>query len=66
MLAPAGRPAGIVDRIAKAIDEAIKSLDKLDKGGTKPTYLGPTAMREQVEKGSAMFAEIIKRGNVHL
>jgi tripartite-type tricarboxylate transporter receptor subunit TctC len=69
MLAPAGTSKEIVDKMAKAIDEAIKSpdvLDKLDKGGAKPTYLGPAAMRETVDKESAMYADIIKRGNVHL
>jgi tripartite-type tricarboxylate transporter receptor subunit TctC len=69
MLAPAGTSPEIVDKMAKAIDEAIKSpdvLDKLDKGGAKPTYLGPAAMRETVDKESAMYADIIKRGNVHL
>jgi tripartite-type tricarboxylate transporter receptor subunit TctC len=69
MLAPAGTPAEIVDRMARAIEAAINSadvLDKLDKGGAKPTYLGPAAMRAQVDKESAMFADIIKRGNVHL
>jgi tripartite-type tricarboxylate transporter receptor subunit TctC len=69
MLAPAGTPPEIVEKMAKAIDEAIKSpdvLDKLDKGGAKPTYLGPADMRETVEKESAMYADIIKRGDVHL
>ena len=69
MLAPAGTSTEILDRMAKAIDEAIKSpdtLDKLDKGGAKPTYLGPAAMRELVTKESAMYADIIKRGDVHL
>jgi tripartite-type tricarboxylate transporter receptor subunit TctC len=69
MLAPAGTPVEIVDKMAKAIDEALKSpdvLDKLDKGGAKPTYLGPADMRATVDTESAMFADIIKRGNVHL
>ena len=69
MLAPAGTPQEIVERMAKAIDEAIKSpdvLDKLDKGGAKPTYLGPAEMRATVDKESAMFADIIKRANVQL
>jgi tripartite-type tricarboxylate transporter receptor subunit TctC len=69
ILACTGTPTPIVDRMAKAIDEAIKSpdvLDKLDKSGAKATYLGPAAMRAQVDKESAMFADIIKRGNVHL
>ena len=69
LLAPAGTSNEIVDKMAKTIDEAIKSpdvLDKHDKGGAKPTYLGPAAMRETVEKESAMYADIIKRGDVHL
>jgi tripartite-type tricarboxylate transporter receptor subunit TctC len=67
MVVPAGTPQPIVDKMATAIAEALKSpdvLDKLDKGGAKPTYLGPADMRAQVTKESAMFADIIKRGNV--
>ena len=69
VLAPAGTPAEIVGKLAKAIDGALKSpdvLDKLDKGGAKPTYLGPADMRATVDRESAMFADIIRRGNVHL
>ena len=69
MLAPAGTPPEVVDKLAKAIDAAIKSpdtLDKLDKAGAKPTYLNPTEMRATVDRESAMFADIIKRGDVHL
>jgi tripartite-type tricarboxylate transporter receptor subunit TctC len=69
ILAPAGTSPDIVKRLAKAIDEAIKSpdvLDKLDKGGAKPTYLGPADMRATVEKESALYADIIRRGDVHL
>jgi len=67
ILAPAGTPQPIVEKMAKAIEEALKSpdvLDKLDKGGAKATYLGPADMRAQVTKESAMFGDIIKRGNV--
>src|SRR5215475_9885416 len=63
MLAPAGTPKEIVERLAKAIDEALKSpdvLDKLDKGGAKPSYLGPVEMRATVDNESAMYADIIK------
>jgi tripartite-type tricarboxylate transporter receptor subunit TctC len=45
ILAPAGTPQPIVNKMAKAIEEALKSpevLDKLDKGGAKPTFLGPS------------------------
>src|SRR5262249_28886728 len=53
ILAPAGTSQPIVDRMARAIEEALKSpdvLDKLDKGGAKPTFLGPADMRAQVTK----------------
>ncbi len=69
MLAPAGTPAEIVERLSKTIDEAIKSqdvLDKLDKGGAKPSYLNAADMRTTVDKESALYADIIKRGNIHL
>ncbi|MBS0517974.1 MAG: tripartite tricarboxylate transporter substrate binding protein [Proteobacteria bacterium] len=69
LLAPAGTPEPVVSAMAKAIGEAVKSpdvIDKLDKGGAKPTYLGPAEMRAQVEKESRLFADIIKRGNITL
>jgi tripartite-type tricarboxylate transporter receptor subunit TctC len=67
LLAPAGTPDAIVTRMAKAIEQAVASpevIEKLDKGGAKPTYLGPAAMRAEVDKESRMFADIIKRGHV--
>jgi tripartite-type tricarboxylate transporter receptor subunit TctC len=69
LLAPAGTPQPIVDQMAKAIEQALQSpdvIEKLDKGGAKPTYLGPAAMRAEVGKESQMFADIIKRGHVTL
>src|SRR5262245_49789550 len=69
ILAPAGTPQAIVEKMAKAIEDALKSpdvLDKLDKGGAKPTYLGPAAMRVQITKESAMFGDIIKRADIKM
>ncbi|SKA17347.1 Tripartite-type tricarboxylate transporter, receptor component TctC [Enhydrobacter aerosaccus] len=69
LLAPAGTPDPIVQAMAKAIEESVKSpdvIDKLDKGGAKPTYLSPADMRAQVERESRMFGDIIKRGNITL
>ena len=69
ILAPAGTPQPVVDKMAKAIEEALKSpdvLDKLDKGGAKPTYLGSAAMRAHVDKESAMFGDIIKRAKIQV
>ena len=67
ILAPTGTPSAIIDKMTKAIDEALKSpdvIDKLDKAGAKVTYLDPAGMRKQIDVESKMFADIIKRGNV--
>lgn len=69
LLAPVGTPEPIITRMAKAIEEALQApdvLEKLDKSGAKATYLGPAAMRAEVIKESATFADIIKRGHVTL
>jgi len=69
IMAPAGMPKPVVDRMAQVIGEALKApdtLDKLDKAGAKPTYLDAAAMRAQIDSESRYFADIIKRGNVHL
>jgi len=67
ILAPAGTSPTTVSRMSKAIERALQSpdvLDRLDKGGVKPTYLDPAAMRAQIDMESRYFADIIKRGNV--
>ena len=67
VLAPAGTPAPVVAKLSKAIDQALKSpdvLDKLDKGGAKPTYLDPAAMRAQIDMESKYFGDVIKRANI--
>ena len=67
VLAPAGTPAPIVAKLSKAIEQALKSpdvLDKLDKGGAKPTYLDPAAMRAQIDMESKYFGDVIKRANI--
>ena len=67
VLAPAGTPAPVVAKLSKAIEQALKSpdvLDKLDKGGAKPTYLAPAAMRAQIDMESKYFGDVIKRANI--
>ena len=67
VLAPAGTPAPVVAKLSKAIEQALKSpdvLDKLDKGGAKPTYLDPAAMRAQIDMESKYFGDVIKRANI--
>jgi tripartite-type tricarboxylate transporter receptor subunit TctC len=67
ILAPAGTSSAIVTRMSKAIEQALKApdvLDRLDKGGLKATYLDPAAMRATIDTESRYFADIIRRGNV--
>jgi tripartite-type tricarboxylate transporter receptor subunit TctC len=67
VLAPAGTPEPIVARMAKAIEDALKSpdsLDKLDTAGATPTYLGPAAMRARITAESRLFGDVIRRGKV--
>ena len=69
MLAPTGTPPEIVDKLSKTIGKAMQSpdlLDKFDKGGAKPTYLNSADMGALIQKESVLYADIIKRGNVHL
>jgi tripartite-type tricarboxylate transporter receptor subunit TctC len=69
VMAPAGMAPAIVSRMSKAIEQALQSpdvLDRLDKGGVRATYLDPAAMRAQIDKESAYFADVIKRGKVTL
>ena len=67
ILAPAATPQPIVEKMAKAIDQAMKLpdvIERLNKAGATPTYLGPTDMRAQIAVDSKLFSDVIKRGNV--
>jgi len=69
ILAPAGTPQAIVDKMSKAIGEALRSpdvIDKLDKAGAKATYLDSAAMRAQMASDNKMFGDVIKRGHITL
>ena len=43
---------------------ALEVLELLDKGGAKPTYLDPAAMRAQIDMESKYFGDVIKRANI--
>ena len=67
ILAPAGTPAPIVQRVAREIDKALKMPDviaRLDVAGYRPTYLDPEAFRARITLESAGFAEVIRKGNI--
>jgi tripartite-type tricarboxylate transporter receptor subunit TctC len=69
VLAPAGTSPAVVARFDKAIAEALRSpevIDKLHKGGARVTYLDQTAFRERVDAETRMFGSIIRQGNIKL
>jgi tripartite-type tricarboxylate transporter receptor subunit TctC len=69
ILAPAGTPPAIVDRLDKAIAEALLAaevIDKLHLGGARVTYLNPADFRARIAVEAKMFGEIIQAGNIKL
>ncbi|MFZ5782390.1 MAG: Bug family tripartite tricarboxylate transporter substrate binding protein [Pseudomonadota bacterium] len=69
ILAPAGTPPAVVSKFDKAIAEALRSpevIDKLHKGGARVTYLDPAAFRDRIDTETKMFGSIIRQGNIKL
>lgn len=69
ILAPAGTPPAVVSTFDKAIAEALRSpevIDKLHKGGARVTYLDPAAFRGRIDTETKMFGSIIRQGNIKL
>jgi tripartite-type tricarboxylate transporter receptor subunit TctC len=57
----------VVTRLDKAIAEALRSpdvIDRLHKGGSRVTYLGPAAFREHIAAETRMFGDIIRKGDI--
>ena len=69
ILAPAGTPPEVVARLDKAIGEALRAPDVVQKahaGGLRVTYLGPTDFRTTITNETKMFGEIIQKGNIKI
>lgn len=69
ILAPAGTPPAVISTFDKAIAEALRSpevIDKLHKGGARVTYLDPAAFRGRIDTETKMFGSIIRQGNIKL
>ncbi|MCW5744946.1 MAG: tripartite tricarboxylate transporter substrate binding protein [Alphaproteobacteria bacterium] len=67
IVAPAGTPQPIIDRMAKAMAEAIAAPDvqtKLDNAGLRPTWLDPAAFRATITAETKSFGDIIRKGNI--
>jgi tripartite-type tricarboxylate transporter receptor subunit TctC len=69
ILAPAGTPLSIVARFDRAIADAVRSPDviaRMHAGGARITYLNPTDFRTRITAETAMFGDIIRKGNIRL
>ncbi len=69
ILAPAGTPPAVVARLDQAIAEALRSpevISKMHAGGARITYLNPGDFRSRITAETAMFGDIIAKGNIKL
>lgn len=67
ILAPAGTSPAVVAKLDKAIADALKSqevVDKLHLGGARVTYLNLGDFRDRIAVENKMFGTIIKQGNI--
>lgn len=69
ILAPAGTSPSVVAKLDNAIAEALRSpdiIEKLHLGGCYVTYLNPPDFRSRIGAETAMFGNIIQKGNIKL
>lgn len=67
VLAPAGTPQPIIDRIHKEIAEAVKSPEILSlyaRLGMDPAVLSPQAYREEMKKDFARYSAVAQRAGI--
>lgn len=69
ILAPTGTSPEAIARLDKAIAEALRAPDIVEKvhnGGMRVTYLDPSDFRARIGSESRMFGSIIQKGNIKL
>lgn len=69
ILAPAGTSPDAVARLDKAIAEALRATDIVEKvhnGGMRVTYLTPADFKARIVTETRMFGTIIQKGNIKL
>lgn len=69
ILAPVGTSPDAIVRLDKAIAEALRAPDIVEKvhnGGMRVTYLDPSAFKARIAAESRMFGTIIKKGDIKL
>jgi tripartite-type tricarboxylate transporter receptor subunit TctC len=69
ILAPTGTSPEVVAKLDKAIGDAARSpdvIDRLHKGGCRVTYLAPADFRDRIAVETKMFGNIIQKGDIKL
>ena len=69
ILAPTGTAADAIDKLDKAIAQALKQPDIMEKvhnGGMRVTYLNPAAFKAQIAAENKMFGNIIRQANIKI
>jgi tripartite-type tricarboxylate transporter receptor subunit TctC len=67
IVAPTGTPSVAIERLAKAMQQAIAAPDiqaKLDNAGLRPTWLDAAAFRATITAETKSFGDIIRKGNI--
>lgn len=69
LLAPAGTPKPIIDKLSAEIAEVVKEegiREKFKTAGFVPVGNGPEKFAELIKKDSEMYGEIVRRANISL
>ena len=69
ILAPKGTPQAIVDKLSKAIGEALMAPDLNDKlvtSGNYASYLDPAAFKATIAREAQSFGEVIKKADIKI
>ncbi len=69
ILAPAGTSPEAVEKFDKAIAQALRAPDIIERvhnGGMRVTYLNPADFKARIAIESKLFGDIIRRGNIRI
>ncbi|QDJ50078.1 Bug family tripartite tricarboxylate transporter substrate binding protein [Bordetella hinzii] len=69
LVAPAGLPQPVMDKLSAELEKTLKSdavSQKLNDMGVEPMPMGPQAFKAFAEGERATWAEVIKKANIHL
>jgi tripartite-type tricarboxylate transporter receptor subunit TctC len=65
----AGTPKAVVDKLAAAVEAAMKSpdvIEKLQNVGVEVDYRRPAEFSRYLKEQNARYTDIIKRGNIKI